>query len=202
MGTGARQSEPERPMSSLQRIAIVDLAAAFAQIGLSSVGGAAAPLRHVIVKQRRWLSEAEFSETFGMCQALPGATAANMAVILGQRTGSVFGPLAALCALCVPSMLLAIAIAIFATRAASHQARFAAGETAVAAGAAGLFIANGTRLAWTLWRASGDGGLVYRSIRLVVIASGIVLVAGFRLWIPAAVVVLVLASLAADRIRG
>jgi chromate transporter len=189
-------------VSSLQRIPIVDLAAAFAQIGVTSVGGAAAPLRHVIVKQRGWLSEAEFSETFGICQALPGATAANMAVILGQRTGSVFGPLAALSALCVPSMLIAIAIATFATHAASHEPRFAAGETAVAAGAAGLFIANGTRLAWALWRASGEGGLVFRSLRLAIIASGIVLVAGFRLWIPAAVVVLVLASFAVDRLRA
>lgn len=189
-------------MSSLQRIPIADLAAAFVQIGLTSVGGAAAPLRHVIVKQRAWLSEADFSETFGICQALPGATGANMAVILGQRTGSALGPLVALVALCVPSMLLAIVIAALATRAASHQVRFAAAETAVAAGAAGLFIANGTRLAWTLWRTVGDGGRVYRTMRLAIIAGGILLVAGFHLWIPAAVAVLVLASLLSERIRA
>jgi chromate transporter len=183
------------------RLALVDLAVAFAQIGLNSVGGAAAPLRAVIVKQRKWLDEAEFAEIFGMCQALPGATGANMAVILGRRSG-LLGSVVAVAALVTPSMLLAIAIAAFATHVAAHSARFAAGETAVAAGAAGLFIANGARLAWALWRAVGEGDRVYRAIRLAVIAAGVVLVVGFRLWIPAAVVVLVAASLLADRRTG
>jgi chromate transporter len=183
------------------RLPLTALAVAFAQIGLSSVGGAAGPLRHVIVKQRKWLDEATFAEIFGMCQALPGATGANMAVILGRRSGLI-GSVVAVAALVTPSMLLAIAIAAFATHAAAHSARFAAGETAVAAGAAGLFVANGARLALTLARAVSEGDRTYRALRSVVIAAGVVLVAGFRLWIPAAVVVLVAASLLADRRAG
>jgi chromate transporter len=185
-------------MEAPVRLALTDLAAAFARIGLSSVGGAAGPLRHVIVKQRKWLDEAEFAEIFGMCQALPGATGANMAVILGRRSG-LLGSVVAVLALVTPSMLLAIAIAAFATHAAAHSTRFAAGETAVAAGAAGLFVANGARLALTLLRAVGEGDRTYRALRTLVIAAGVVLVAGFRLWIPAAVVVLVAGSLAVDR---
>jgi hypothetical protein len=36
---------------------LLDLALGWMTIGLTSVGGAGGPLRHVIVKQRRWLSE-------------------------------------------------------------------------------------------------------------------------------------------------
>src|SRR5205814_473164 len=55
---------------------------AFIQIGLSSVGGAAVPLRHILVVRRKWLSDAEFAEEFSIAQALPGASAANVAVML------------------------------------------------------------------------------------------------------------------------
>ncbi len=123
-----------------------NLAVAFVNVGLTSIGGAAGPLRHVIVKQRRWLTEGEFAEMFGMGQALPGANAINVAVLLGDRSSGPLGMLAAVAGLCLPSLVLALLIATAATHVAATNPRFAAAEVTVTAAVAGIFMANGLRL--------------------------------------------------------
>jgi chromate transporter len=167
------------------------------QIGLSSIGGAAAPLRHGIVVQRRWLHETEFSEMFGVCQALPGATGANVAIVVGQRFGGWPGALVSLGAFTLPTMVLAVALAAVALGLASTNVRFERAEAAIAAGAAGLFIANGTRVGWVLWRGPGTRTSL-RIARAAISVLGVVLIALFHLWVPAAVVILVALSLVVD----
>jgi chromate transporter len=173
---------------------LLALATGFVQVGLTSVGGAAAPLRNVIVVRRRWLTETEFSELFGIAQALPGATAANLAVMIADRFAGPLGALCALAGLCIPSMLVAIGLAASAVKLAEASPRFAAGEMAVTAAVAGLFIGNGLRLAGVLWaeRGSGPGR---RSARIAIAAGGIVLIVGFHLMVPIALVLLAAASM-------
>lgn len=175
------------------------MAAAFVQVGLSSVGGAAAPLRHVLVVRRRWLSETEFSETFGIAQALPGATAANLAVIVADKYGGALGSAAALAGLCIPSLAVALVLITFASRLSATNQHFAAGENAVTAAVAGLFIANGTRLARRVWQ---EATIVrrtrWRLARLGVSVLGVVLVAGLHVLIPIVVAVLAPSSLAIE----
>lgn len=178
------------------RITLLDLAIAFLQIGLSSIGGAAAPLRHGIVVRRQWLDETEFAETFGVCQALPGATGGNMAVIVGQRFGGPIGSLVAIGAFTIPTMVLAIGLGALALRLATTDVRFENAEAAIAAGAAGLFVSNGIRVGRTLWRSAPAGAL--RVERLAISALGVVLVAGFHLWVPAVVAILVALSLVVE----
>jgi chromate transporter len=182
------------------RITLLDLAATFAQIGFSSIGGAAAPLRHGIVVRRRWLDENEFSETFGVCQALPGATGGNVAIVIGQRFGGWLGSLVALGAFTIPTMILAIGLGALAIRLASSDLRFEHAEAAIAAGAAGLFASNGIRVGASLWRIEKRGSA--RLQRVAISALGVVLVAGFHLWVPAAVVILVALSLIVERRRA
>jgi chromate transporter len=169
----------------------------FMQIGFSSIGGAAAPLRHGIVVQRRWLGETEFSETFGVCQALPGATGANVAIVIGQRFGGWLGSVVALGAFTLPTMVLAVMLGAIAVGLASTNVRLEKAETAIAAGAAGLFIANGIRVGWLLWRAPGVAQPL-RVARAAISALGLVLIVLFHVWVPAAVVILVAFGLVAD----
>lgn len=181
-------NEPAKPT-------LLALATGFVQVGLTSVGGAAAPLRNVVVVRRRWLSETEFSELFGIAQALPGATAANLAVIIADRFAGPLGSLCALAGLCIPSMLVAIGLAASAVKLSEASPRFAAAEMAVTAAVAGLFVSNGLRLAAALWREPSGGGYGWRGARLAIGASGIVLIVGFHVMIPVALVVLAAASL-------
>jgi chromate transporter len=165
-------------------------------VGLTSVGGAAGPLRHVVVKQRKWLSESELAELFGMCQALPGATVVNVAVMFGDRSAGWPGALAAVAGLSIPALVVAVLLASLATRIAEGNARFAAAEVAVTAAVAGIFISNGLRLVWSLWQdGAPDVPLLLRCGRLGISLLGIGLVAGLHLWIPFAVVILVTVSL-------
>jgi chromate transporter len=177
-----------------------DLALGFMNVGLTSVGGAAGPLRHVVVKQRKWLSEGELAELFGMCQALPGATVVNVAVLLGDRSSGPLGALAGVAGLCVPSLVVALLLATVATHFSETNARFASAEVAVTAAVAGIFVSNGVRLIAALWLdGTAEVGVLLRLGRVAVSALGIVLVAGFHLWIPFAVVMLVGVSLIVER---
>ena len=180
---GANVSDSKTP-------SLLDLAIGFANIGLTSVGGAAGPLRHVIVKQRRWLSDGELAGLFGIAQALPGANAANIAVMLGDLFAGPLGPFAALAGLIIPSLLIAISLAGIATHFASVNVRFAAGEIAVTAAVAGIFIANGSRLIAQLWRDGPDVRAVWRYARLAISALGIVLVSGLHMFVPLAMLLL------------
>ncbi len=175
-----------------------ELCLGFINVGLTSVGGAAGPLRHVVVKQRKWLSEGELAELFGMCQALPGATVVNVAVLLGDRSSGLPGALAGVAGLCIPALIVALLLATVATRLSESNARFASAEVAVTAAVAGIFISNGVRLIAALWQDSADTGAALRLGRVAISALGIVLVAGFHLWIPFAVVILVACSLAVE----
>ena len=176
------------------------LAVGFMNIGLTSVGGAAGPLRHVVVKQRKWLDEHELAELFGVGQALPGATVVNVAVMLGDRFAGPLGSLAAVGGLCVPSLILAVLLASAATAISATNARFAAAEVAVTAAVAGIFLSNGARLVALLWNDTvADVPLVLRCARVSISALGIVLVAGLHLWIPYAVVLLVAVSAFVER---
>jgi chromate transporter len=182
-----------------ERLSFFALVLGFMQVGLSSVGGAAAPIRHVLVVRRRWLTEAELGETFAISQALPGASAANLAVIVGDRFGGAAGSLATLIGLCVPSLVIALVLATFATRLSATNVRFAAAESAVTAAVAGLFVSNGMRLAWRLWHDASGVRRRWRAGRLCVSLAAVVLVAGLRLWIPAVLVLLAISGFALER---
>jgi len=176
----------------------LELALGFMNVGLTSIGGAAGPLRHVVVKQRKWMTETELAELFGLAQALPGATVVNVAVMFADRSSGPLGVLAAIAGLCIPSLVVAVLLATVATHVSATNARFAAAEVAVTAAVAGIFVSNGVRLIAVLWRDAPDVGLALRLARLAISALGIVLVAGFHLWIPYTVVILVAIGLVVE----
>ena len=170
-----------------RRVGLGEIVLGFLYASLTSVGGAAAPLRHMIVLRRKWLSEQEFLEMFGICQILPGAVGANFSVMVGNRFCGWRGGICALLAFGVPAMVLATLIAMFAIEAAKTNTHLANAELAITSAAAGLFATNGLRALRGL--ATRDSVLL-RVVRLSIVAAGIVLIAGFHLWLPIVVAAL------------
>ena len=68
---------------------------AFLQIGVSAFGGALPWGRRILVEDREWLSEREFTEIVTVCQAVPGPNMVNLAVFMGTRYHGVGGALIA-----------------------------------------------------------------------------------------------------------
>jgi chromate transporter len=172
----------------------LDLARAFANIGLTSVGGAVGPLRYVLVRQQRWLSEVELAEMFGIAQALPGAVAANVAVMLGDRFAGLLGSFSALFGLIVPSLIVALLLVQFATNLAAVNPRFAAAEFAVTAAVCGIFVSNGIRVISQLWSGAPNLQLTWRCARVAISALGILLVASLHVFVPLAMIVMLAVS--------
>jgi chromate transporter len=174
---------------------LLEILTGFMTIGLTSIGGAAGPFRHVAVVQRRWLTEREFAELYGLGQALPGSVVMNVATMLTDRLAGPLGPLAALAGLIIPAMVLAIVLSGIATNLAAANARFAAGEVGVTAAIAGVFASNGVRVLAQLWSDTPDVKLTWRCTRIAIGALGVVLVVGLHIIVPLAMIVLVALSL-------
>jgi chromate transporter len=121
------------------------LFAAFLKIGVLGFGGVAALARHVLVTERRWLSEREFAELFGIAGALPGANVVNMATMMGDRAGGVLGVIAALSGLVgVPVLILLVIIALYTRFSALPDVQ--AGLGGAAAATAGLVLGTALKL--------------------------------------------------------
>jgi hypothetical protein len=73
--------------------------------------------------------------------------------------------------------------------------RFAAAETGVTAAVAGIFLSNGFRLIAQIWRGSPDVRAAWRMARVVISTLGIVLVAGFHMFVPLAMVIMLALSM-------
>jgi chromate transporter len=84
----------------------------FAKIGLLGFGGVAPWARHIIVAEKKWLTERDYASILGVGQVLPGPNTVNSAIIIGDRFhGTVGALLAALGILCMPvTVLIGIAL--------------------------------------------------------------------------------------------
>jgi chromate transporter len=124
----------------------IELFLGFAKIGLLGFGGVAPWARHIIVGEKKWLTEREYASILGVGQVLPGPNTVNSSIIIGDRFhGSVGALLAVIGILCTPITVL-IGIALVYDRIAglpSVDAAIGAG----AAAAAGLVIGTALKMA-------------------------------------------------------
>lgn len=107
----------------LQRISrtatLGGLLLSFLKIGLTGFGGGLAVLthiRHVVVQERRWISEHDFIEALALGQSLPGTSAGNAVTYIGFRLRGWRGASVSLAGFILPSMLMMIALAILYDR--------------------------------------------------------------------------------------
>jgi chromate transporter len=135
--------EPDAPARGVGK---AELFLGFLKIGMLGFGGIAPWARHVIIEERRWLTEKEFAAILGIGQVLPGPNTMNAAVIIGDRFQGVAGVL-----LCLLGQMLVPLVIVTALGAA--YARYAgvpgvaAAVIGAAAGAAGLVMGTGLKMA-------------------------------------------------------
>jgi len=117
----------------------------FLKIGMLGFGGIAPWARHIIIEERRWLTEREFAAILGIGQVLPGPNTMNAAVIIGDRFQGLAGAV-----LCVLGQLLVPLTIVTALGAAYlHFADVPAVRAVVvgaAAGAAGLVMGTAVKM--------------------------------------------------------
>ena len=107
----------QRRLKQISRTATLGgLFLSFLKIGISGFGGGFAVLsqiRHLVVLERRWLSEHDFVEALALGQSLPGTAAGNAVTYIGFRMRGWRGGSVSLAGFILPSMLMMILLAIF-----------------------------------------------------------------------------------------
>lgn len=122
-----------------------ELFAGFLKIGVLGFGGIAPWARHVIVEERRWVSEKEFAAILGIGQVLPGPNTMNAAIILGDRFQGVPGVLLCLAGQMALPLVVVTALAVLYDRFAAIPEVNAA-LVGAAAGAAGLVLGTALKM--------------------------------------------------------
>jgi chromate transporter len=64
---------------------------AFLKIGVSAFGGALPWARRVLVEEKHWIEDREFTDILTVCQAVPGPNVVNVSVFIGTRYHGVIG---------------------------------------------------------------------------------------------------------------
>jgi chromate transporter len=94
--------------------AVVEVLLTFLRLGLTSFGGPIAHFgyfRDEIVRRRRWIDDASFTELVALCQFLPGPASSQLGFSLGLIRAGYWGALAAWVGFTLPSALLLTAFA-------------------------------------------------------------------------------------------
>jgi chromate transporter len=124
----------------------------FLSIGARSFGGVMPWAHRVMVEERRWITEADFAETIGLCQFLPGPNIGNASIVFGKRWFGVRGSLVAFLGLfALPFVWVLALFALYADFAATNPTLRAV-VTGVGAAGAGLFIGTAIKLGRVLAR--------------------------------------------------
>jgi len=128
------------------RPSVAELFIRFTQVGASGFGGVMPWARRMLVEERRWLSDEEFSEALSLCQVLPGPNIVNMAVHVGTRFRGARGAIAAFFGLlCAPFAIILVLGALFTQY--GDLPAISAAFRGISAAAAGLVIAMGLKMA-------------------------------------------------------
>jgi chromate transporter len=123
-----------------------ELFVGFLKVGISGFGGVLPFARHMLVEDRRWLDEREFTEVLSLSQFLPGPNIINVSVIVGKRFRGPFGSLSACMGLMLMPFLIVLALAALYARFDNLDAVRGA-TAAVSSAATGLVIATGLKMA-------------------------------------------------------
>jgi chromate transporter len=131
------------------------LFAGFFKTGLSGFGGVLPHARRMLVDDRCWLTDQQFTELLSLGQGLPGPNVVNMSVVIGARFHGWQGALCAISGLMLAPMVIVLMLASlyehFAGSAILNHAL-----TGIAAGAAGLILSTSAKLAVKMRRDFGS----------------------------------------------
>jgi len=132
---------PVTPPSSLRELFL-----GFLSIGARSFGGVMPWAHRVLVEERRWISEEDFTSVVGLCQFLPGPNVGNASIVLGRRWFGLKGSIVAFLGFFgLPFVWVLALAALYADFAADPMVKRVV--VGVAAAGAGLFIGTAIKLA-------------------------------------------------------
>lgn len=135
-------SSPQAPAG----VSSSDLFLGFLKVGVSGFGGVMPFARRMLVEERHWMTEREFTELLSLSQFLPGPNIINMSIIVGSRYQGPLGSLAACLGLMLMPFLIVLALAaLYARFDAVDAVRDA--TAAVSSAATGLVVAMGLKMA-------------------------------------------------------
>jgi len=117
----------------------------FLAIGARSFGGVMPWAHRTMVEERRWLTQADFAETIGLCQFLPGPNIGNASIVLGKRWFGVAGSIVAFLGLMALPFIWVLALFIFYSDFSSIAAVRSV-VIGVGAAGAGLFMGTAIKL--------------------------------------------------------
>jgi chromate transporter len=142
-------SKPDGPPALRPPSGAAQIFAGFARIGLLGFGGVAAWARHVIVEERRWLSERDYAETAGLAQVLPGPNVGTAAIFIGRRFAGWRGAVAATAGLYAGPLVILLLLAGMQDVLAAWE-RLPALMKGLALAASGLLVGAGLRMGQNL----------------------------------------------------
>lgn len=142
---------------------------AFLRAGLVSFGGAMPHVTRLVVDQKAWMPAAEFAETVGLCQFVPGPNATNVSICVGYKLHGIPGAICAAAGLLSFPICFAVAVAaLFASWPNSflvHMATFG-----MALVGAGLLLGTGMKMLFSIKTKRVQSYLVTAA---VVLAAGL-----------------------------
>ncbi len=151
-----RQANVRQNQTPAYPLPLLPLFWAWLSIGGQSFGGGSSTLfliRRVLVEQRGWVSDDEVTKTWAICQIVPGINLLALTTLLGWRLSGVWGIVAALGGLLVPSVTITIvATAIY--RSVQHLGVVHAALRGIIPATIGLGILMSWQLAHPLLRTS------------------------------------------------
>lgn len=134
-----------------RQIGPLELFTAFCSVGLSGFGGVLPWARRMMVDQRRWLTEEEFTNILSLCQFLPGANIVNVSICVGARFAGLRGAISAFCGLLIMPVVIVLLLAML-YGAYGHIEPVQAAFRGVSSAAAGLIVAMAIKMAYPLRR--------------------------------------------------
>jgi chromate transporter len=123
----------------------------FFKAGVSGFGGVLPHARRMLVDDRRWLTDRQFTELLGLGQALPGPNIVNMSIVIGSRFHGWRGSLCAISGLMLAPFIIVLSLATLYDH-FSNSVILNHALVGVAAGAAGLILATSAKLAMKMDR--------------------------------------------------
>jgi chromate transporter len=123
-----------------------DLFVGFLKVGLSGFGGVMPFARRMLVEERSWLTEREFTEVLSLSQFLPGPNIVNVSIIVGSRFAGAIGALVASLGLMLMPFLIVLALAALYSH-FDALASVRGATAAVSSAATGLIVAMGLKMA-------------------------------------------------------
>jgi chromate transporter len=158
-----------QPPATPEKLSHAALFTGFFQAGIIGFGGVLPVARRIMVEQKHWLTAAQFTDLFALCQFLPGANIVNFSFAFGARHRGVSGAAAAVAGLLAAPVAIVLGLgALYQRYGNLPLARH--GLTGLAAAATGLVLATALKIATPTFTHVRNIGISALALALVLLA--------------------------------